>query len=268
MSSTCQTIHYDASHYHNTRNTKVAMARAALCVVLCAHCCIMYTGQCPPQGTSLEVYLPPYLPSSHAPPFLLSLAPSLLRSLLPPLASSLTSFLRPVHDYVPSSLVPFINLPSLPPLPLPPSLTPSLPHALSLLTPPPQLTPPPSLPPSLPPVLPTFPPSLPPSLPPSFPPSLPSLPPSLRFSILPLSFRATLPACLPASAAQLNVQRVWYLAIRWTESIVSSGLARRGSETMAGSRWPLLHSAYVLPPRIRFWRIVNNPKIETCYKHT
>ena len=77
MSSTCQTIHYDASHDHNILNTKVAMERPALCVVLGAHCCIMYTGQCPPQGTSLEVYLPPYLSSSHAPPVLLSLAPSL-----------------------------------------------------------------------------------------------------------------------------------------------------------------------------------------------
>ena len=163
MSSTCQTIHYDASHDHNTRNTKVAVARAALCVVLCAHCCIMYLRVPPLKFTSLFISLPPtLLPFS---------SPSLGRSLLPPLASSLTSFLRSVHDYVPSSLVPFINLPSLPPLPLPPFLTPSLPHALSLL-------PPPTLP-----LL------------------LPSLPPS----------------------------------------------------------WPLLHSAYVIPPRIRFWRTLHAP---------
>ena len=52
--------------------------------------CIMYTGQCPPQGTSLEVSLPAYIPSPHAPT-------SLRCSLPPPLASSLPPFpsLRP-----------------------------------------------------------------------------------------------------------------------------------------------------------------------------
>ena len=141
----------------------------------------------PLKCTSLLISLPPtLLPFS---------SPSLRRSLLPPLASSLTSFLRSVHDYVPSSLVPFINLPSLPPHPLPPSthhrfLTPSR-CSLPLFSPC-------SLPPSLPLyLLPSLPPSLPPFLPPSLP---PFLPPSLRFSILPRSFRATIPACLPASA--------------------------------------------------------------------
>ena len=174
--------------HHDTRNTRVAMARAALCVVLCAHGCILYTGQCPPQGTSLEVSLPPSLPS----PTLLHLAcPSLRCSLLPPLASSLPSFLRSGHACVPSSLVPFLNLPSLPPLQLPPSLTSSLSHAISLLLPPHS-----PLAPSLPPSLPrSLAPSLPPSLPPSIPPSLPpTIPPSLPSSIL---HPASLLPCLP-----------------------------------------------------------------------
>ena len=54
---------------------------------------------------------------------------------------------------------------------------------------------------------------------------------------------------------------MWYLASSCTEYIVSPGLARRGSETMAGSRWLLLHLAYVLPPRIRFWRIVKKIRL-------
>ena len=94
--------------------------------------CILCIGQCPHHGTSLEVSLPPYLPSSHAPP---CTSPSLRCILPPPLASSLPSFPRSVNvcSYVPSSLVPFLNPPSLPPLPLPPSLTSSIPHSLPLL---------------------------------------------------------------------------------------------------------------------------------------
>ena len=176
MSSTCQTIHYDASHDHNIRNTKVAMARAAFCVVLCAHCCIMsrYTGQCPLQGTSLQVYLPPYLqflPCSSLSPLPRSVAPSFLRSLHPsPLsfAPSMTTFLP--HSFPSSSFPPFLHSRS-----HPPShhrfLTPSR-CSLHLLP-------------------------LAPSLPPSLP---PTLPPSLRFYILHRSVRATVPACLPASA--------------------------------------------------------------------
>ena len=98
----------------------------------CVYGYILYTGQCPRQDTSLDVSLPLYL----LPPTLLPFStPSLRCSLLPPLASSLPSFLRSVHAYVPSSLVPFLNIPSLPPLPLPPSHTSSLPHALPLLPP-------------------------------------------------------------------------------------------------------------------------------------
>ena len=122
--------------------------------------CILYTGQCHPQGTSLDVLLPPHLPSSHAPPLLLSLA----TLLPPPLASSLPSFPRSVHAYFPSSLVPFLNPPSLPPLPLPPSITSLLPHSVPL-----------------PPPFPTL-----PLLPPSHPPSFlahPCLPTAVQFNV-------------------------------------------------------------------------------------
>ena len=117
---------------------------AMLCVVLCAHGCILYTGQCPPLGTPPLKF--PSLPISIPPTLLPFSSPSLRCFLLPPLASPLPSFLRSVQAYVPSSLVPFLNLLSLPPLPLPPSLTSSLPQALSLL--PPSPLSPRSLPPS------------------------------------------------------------------------------------------------------------------------
>ena len=199
MSATCQTILRRITIQSlYTRNTKVAMARAALCVVLCARGCILYTGQCPPQGTSLEVSLPPYLPSSHAPPFLLSLAPLFPPSsarFLPRLCPSLRPCLR-------SFLTRSLHQPSLPSsIPAP-----TLSHIIAC---------------SRPPVAPSL-------------PTLPLLPPSLPSSILPRSFRASLPACLPASAVQFNVHRVWCLA-SCTEPIVSR-LARRGTETMAGSR--------------------------------
>ena len=87
--------------------------------------CLPYTDQCPLQGTSLEVP-PPYLP----PPTLIHCSsPSLRCSLPPPIASSLPSFPRSVHAYVPSAIVPFLKPPSLPPLPLPPSLSSSLPRS-------------------------------------------------------------------------------------------------------------------------------------------
>ena len=105
--------------------------------------CILYTGQCPPQGTSLEVSLPPYLPSFHAPPLLLSLAPSLLPSsarFLPPLFPSLRPF---ISSFLTRSIPqPFFHSRSHPPshhcfLPPPPSpcfllpiLHPSLPGCL------------------------------------------------------------------------------------------------------------------------------------------
>ena len=122
--------------------------------------CILYIGQCPHQGTSLEVSLPPYLPSSPAPP---CTSPSLRCTLPPPLASSLPSFTHSVNscNSVPSSLVPLLNPPSLHSRSHPPS------HH-RFLTPSPCSLPPPPSPSSLP-------------------------------SILPRSFPASLPACLPPS---------------------------------------------------------------------
>ena len=94
--------------------------------------CRLYTGQCPPQGTSLEISLaslalPCSLPSS-SPSLHCS---SLPRSLPPSLASSIHSFPRSVPASLSPSLPP--SLPSLPPSlpPLPPSLLPpSLPPSL------------------------------------------------------------------------------------------------------------------------------------------
>ena len=165
MSSTCQTIHYDASQYRvyipvynlvfvNT-NTKVEMPRAALCVVLCAVYCILanISIRLPPlKFPSLAVSLPP-----NAPPLLLSLA-----TLLPSSSARfpLPSLPRSVHAYVPSSLFPFLYPPSLPPLPIPLSLTSSLRHSLYLLPPSPPA--------------PCFLPHSPSFLPPSLPPSLPA----------------------------------------------------------------------------------------------
>ena len=177
MSSTCHTIHYDASQYRYTRlqfvicNTKVAMPRATLCVVLCAiYILYIYTGQCPPHGTSLEVSLRPpiSLPLTLLPaPLPRSVAPSLLRSFPPSplsLAQSMPTFLP--HSFPSSTLPPFLhsrsNLPYIIDSSLPP-LAPSLPH----------------------------------------PPLAPSLP----------SFTASLPACLPP-AVQFNVHLcVWQAAL-------------------------------------------------------
>ena len=79
----------------NTKVTKSQWQRQR-CVLFCALYTV-YTDQCPPQGTSLEVSLPPYLPSSHAPPMIHSLAPLLPPSsarFVPPLLSSLRPCLR------------------------------------------------------------------------------------------------------------------------------------------------------------------------------
>ena len=131
-----------------TRNTKVAMARAALCVVLWAHGCILYTGQCPPQGTSLEVSLLPYLAASRAPIVLLSLA-----SLLPP---SSARFFPPLFPSLCPCLRSFLTR-CLPQTSLPSSTpAPTLPHIItssrSPVAPPPILHPA-SLLPCLPPCL-------------------------------------------------------------------------------------------------------------------
>ena len=138
MSSTCQkntlrriTIQslYTVYNFYIC-NTKVEMARATLCVVLSAVYCILASVllRVPPlKFPSLPISLPPILlPCS---------SPSLRSSLPPPLASSLPSFPRSVHAYAHSSFVPYLNPASLPPLPLPPSLTSSLPHSLPSLPP-------------------------------------------------------------------------------------------------------------------------------------
>ena len=113
-------------------NINVAMARAALCVVLCGVYCIHTSVllRVPPlKFTSLPIFIPPAL--------LTCSSPSLRCSLPPPLAPTpLFPSLRP------SSLVPYFTLLPLPRLPLPPSLTSWLPHSLPLI--PPSLPPPPS----------------------------------------------------------------------------------------------------------------------------
>ena len=100
------------------------MARATLCVILSAVYCILASVllRVPPlKFPSLPISLPPILlPCS---------SPSIRSSLPPPLVSSLPSFPCSVHAYAHSSFVPYLNPASLPPLPLPPSLTPSLPHS-------------------------------------------------------------------------------------------------------------------------------------------
>ena len=118
--------------------------------------CILYAGQRPPQGTSLRVSLPPYLPSFHAPPFLLSLAPllppssaRLLHSLFPSLRPCLRSFVTrslpqpSLPSFTSAPILPLIIASSLP------SLAPSL-HYHPFL---PHSHPPSFLAPSLPPTL-------------------------------------------------------------------------------------------------------------------
>ena len=134
LSSTCQTTHYDASHYRVF---------------------ILVPRLLPPLLLSLAPLLPPFL------------APSILRSLPPSPLSPSPSCLVPS----PSSLVLFLNPPSLyppflPPLLLAPSLLSSLPLSLPLF-------------------------------PSSHHPLASLLPPS----IVPRSFPASLPACLPPSGA-------------------------------------------------------------------
>ena len=141
-------------------NNKVSMARGALWDGLL----ILYTGQCLPQDTSLEVSLPCSLSSS--------LNPSSARFLPPAVHASSRPFLaRQLHQSsLPQPSIPPLTLSaclasSLPPSPCSrpnrPSPCPSLPLSLP---------PPPSLPPSIPILVPSLlhPPSLAPSFPPSF----------------------------------------------------------------------------------------------------
>ena len=203
MSSTCQTIHYDASQYpqYQSRNGK---GRVVCCFVRSRLLASVLLRVPPLKFPCLPISLPPMLlPFS---------SPSLRCSLLPPLASSLPSFLRSVHPFLTRSL-PQPSLPSSTPAPtlphiiassrhlVPPSLPPSLPLYL-----PPSLPPPPSLPLHL---SISIPPPLPPS--PSHHPSFlaPSVPPYLPVC-LPPPYNSMYTACgiWPAAALSLLCRRV------------------------------------------------------------
>ena len=94
-----------------------------------------YLKECPPQGTSLDVSLPPLFSSTITPPLLLSLARLLppTRSLLPPLASYRLYFPRAFHaSFRPFLARSIIKPPSLNPPSLPPSTpAPSLSHIIA-----------------------------------------------------------------------------------------------------------------------------------------
>ena len=143
----------------------------------CVLFCVLYTAwvpYCILASVLLRVHPLkfPSLPISLPPTLLPCCSDSLHCSIPPQLASSLPSFPRTVHAYVPSSLVPFLN----PPFLHSRSHTSSLPHSLPLH------------PPS-----PTFP-LLHPSHPPSF--LAPSLPPSLPASRRPIQCTPYAYVCL------------------------------------------------------------------------
>ena len=222
-------------------NTIVSRARAGLWMV---GLWIYYL----PWRFPLSPLLPCSLPSS--------LNPSYAR-LLPPLSASRRTCLVSSHPRsFPSSI-------------LPPSTLSSSTEALFLHS----IIASPMLPPSPPPSLTYLHHSLPsPPSPSSHPPLAYSFPPS----ILPRSYHA--PPCLtvyrrpiqhspsPCVCWRAAMIRSYCLAPRcyvwhWHNLVIHS--CRRCSFND-----PLLHSAYVLPPRIRFWRIAKKPTVETCYKHT
>ena len=134
MSSTCQIIHYDASQYRvyiHVCNFAFVIPKSQWQGPRCVLFCTLYTGQCP-QGTSLEVSLPPsqFFRRSSLAPLRCSLPlPLASPSLRLYLRSFLTRSLPPLSPHPPphiiaSSLPPLA--PSLPTLPLlPPSHTPS-----------------------------------------------------------------------------------------------------------------------------------------------
>ena len=99
-------------------------------VVLCTVYCILASVL---QGTSLEVSLPPYLPSSDGPSSIAHLPPSVAPSLLSSLPPSPLPPAQYMHSSVHSSLVPFLNLTTLPIFPLPHSLASLLPRSIPLL---------------------------------------------------------------------------------------------------------------------------------------
>ena len=147
------------------------MARDALCVVLCAVYCILASDLL---KVSALKFPSPYLPSSHVPPLILSIAPVLTPSSARfpsplSLAPSLPTFLP--HSF-PSST-----------LPLHSRSHPSSHHRF--------LTPSPC----------------------SFPPH-PPVAPSLPSSILPRSFPASLPACLTSAVQfHVHRMCVWQAAL-------------------------------------------------------
>ena len=91
-------MHQVLFHFHHIK-------RAVLCVVLCAHGCIMYTGQGPPSSGYLPWSFPPslspFLPCSSLSPLPRPVAPSSLCS-LPPCPISFAPSLPP---YVGSVIV-------------------------------------------------------------------------------------------------------------------------------------------------------------------
>ena len=187
------------------------------------------------QGTSLEVSVPPYLPSGDGPPLIapqtLSVAPSLSSSrFLPPLFPSLRTCIVPFlpHLFPLSTLPPFLYSRSHPPSH----------HCF--------ITPSPC---SLPPTLPFFPPSHPPSF---VAPSLPLY--RTQFNVHSVcGWQAVLSRPLLFSAMRRVALRQWDI----------HSCRRRSVND------PLVHSTYVLPRRIRFFtNSKTNPTIETCYKHT
>ena len=194
MPSTCQTIHYDASQYR---------------VYIPVHYFSLVIPSPPQKYPCLPCSLPSLLPCSSirsvAPSFLRSLSPSFL-SLAPSMPrSSLPRSFRSRRDtyvgfwlYDEDYYYPSLNLPSLPPLPLPRCLTSSLPSSLPLA------------PCSLRPSHLLF--SLAPSLSHIIASSLPPAPCSLRPSHLLFSLSPSLPLAtrLPP-AVQLNIHRVCIL---------------------------------------------------------
>ena len=184
--------------------------------------------------------------------------PSLPQPSLPPLTLRAC-----VASLLPLSL-PLLS-PSLPLFPLPPS-----PCSLPLLLLPPS---PCSLPPSHPSLCsPTFYspsplPCLTSSLPPSLPPLAPSVPPTFYSpALLPCP---SLPACLLPCNSIYTVCVYSVGELHWL--LFRESPAMNGAETMAWSRHQQVARGYLgnaPPPRIRFWRIVKNPTVETCYKHT
>ena len=265
-------------------NNKVAMARAR-CGIGCEY--TVYSGYLPWSFISL-------LPCS----ILSSRNPSPARFVPPAAHASPRSFLAWSHHQ------PSLPQPSLPPLTLRACVASLLPLSLSLLSPslPPSLppspcslshhhlAPSPSLLLSLPPLVPSptitlLPPlPLPLSLPPSIlprpfpvshhrflPPSRPLFPPSLPPSILPRSFPA--PRCLlaPCRATQYtlcvcvySVGELHWLLFREGQPCV----ALRQWRGRAISRWLAVTLATHPHHESVFLRIIQNPTVETCYKHT